>query len=122
MAKKITGMGGKLSQLSGIRPPSEEQEPEKTQPEVTSPSAAAPQPEDKLVTVNLKIRKSQKEWLAAIAAQVRDNNLDPVPPGDRTYPQHLIGVAIDLLAHADVDWSEVKNIAQLRKRLNLLDL
>ena len=42
--------------------------------------------------------------------------------GDRTYPKHLIGVAIDLLAHADVDWSRVKNIAELREQLNLLDL
>ncbi len=122
MTKKIIGMGGKLSQLSGIRSPSAQQEPEKTQTKVTFPSAAAPQPEDKLVTINLKIRKSQKEWLAAIAVQVRENNQEPVPPGDRTYPQHLIGVAIDLLTHADVDWSQVKNIAQLRKQLNILDL
>jgi len=122
MAKKITGMGSKLSQLSGIRAPSEPLEPGKTQPKVTPQSIPAPQEKDKLVAVNLKIRKSQKEWLAAKASQVRDNNLEPVPPGDRTYPQHLIGVAIDLLADADVDWSRVRNIAELREELNLLDL
>jgi len=38
------------------------------------------------------------------------------------YPQHLMGVAISLLQQADVDWSQIKNVEQLRIQLNLLDL
>ena len=72
-----------------------------------------------LVTVNIKIRKSQKEWLADTASTVRDNNTEPVPPSERVYPQHLIGVAIDLLQNVDVDWNKVKNVEQLREHLNL---
>ncbi len=77
------------------------------------------QKQDKPVTVNIKIRKDQKDWLADTASQVRENNLEPVPPAERVYPQHLIGVAIDLLEAAGVDWGEVKNVEQLREYLNL---
>jgi hypothetical protein len=77
------------------------------------------QKQDKLVAVNIKIRKNQKDWLADTASQVRENNLEPVPPAERVYPQHLIGVAIDLLEAAGVDWGEVKNVEQLREYLNL---
>ena len=73
----------------------------------------------KLVTVNIKITKSQKDWLAETATEVRDNNTEPVPPAERVYPQHLIGVAIDLLNSAEVDWSEVKNVDDLREQLNI---
>jgi hypothetical protein len=75
--------------------------------------------EEKLVTVNIKITKSQKDWLADTASQVRENNMEPVPPAERVYPQHLIGVAIDLLRSADVDWNLVQNIEELREQLNL---
>ncbi len=74
---------------------------------------------DKLVTINIKIKKSQKDWLADKASQVRDNNDEPVRPNERVYPQHLIGVAIDLLKLQDMDWSEIKNEQQLRELLNL---
>ena len=77
------------------------------------------QKQDKPVTVNIKIRKDQKDWLADTASQVRENNLEPVPPAERVYPQHLIGVALDLLEAAGVDWGEVKNVEQLREYLNL---
>ena len=77
------------------------------------------QKKEQVVTVNIKIKKSQKEWLADTASQVRDNNTEPVPPPERVYPQHLIGVAIDLLQYMDVDWNEVKNVEELRKHLNL---
>jgi hypothetical protein len=50
---------------------------------------------------------------------VRENNLEPVPPSERVFPQHLIGVAIDLLSKTDVDWSQVRNVEELRKWLNL---
>ena len=74
---------------------------------------------EQLVTVNIKIKKNQKEWLADTASTVRDNNTEPVPPAERVYPQHLIGVAIDLLQNVDVDWAEVKNVEELREHLNL---
>jgi hypothetical protein len=77
------------------------------------------QKQDKPVTVNIKIRKDQKDWLADTASQVRENNLEPVPPAERVYPQHLIGVAIDLLQNMNVDWGEIKNVEQLREYLNL---
>ncbi|MBE9168651.1 hypothetical protein IQ238_14440 [Pleurocapsales cyanobacterium LEGE 06147] len=75
--------------------------------------------QEKLVKVNINIRKDQKDWLAETASQVRENNLNPVPPSERVYPQHLIGVAIDLLQAAGVDWGEVRNVEELRERLNL---
>ncbi len=72
-----------------------------------------------LVTVNIKIRKDQKAWLTDTASTVRDNNTEPVPPAERVYPQHLIGVAIDFLEAAGVDWGEVRNVEELREQLNL---
>jgi hypothetical protein len=78
---------------------------------------------EKLVAVNFKITtRNQQEWLADTARLVRDNNAQAVPPAERVYPQHLMGVAISLLQQADVDWSQIKNVEQLRKQLNLLDL
>jgi len=74
---------------------------------------------DRFSAINIKITKNQKEWLAQKASLVRDNNLDPVPPGNRVYPQHLIGIAIELLQSSRVDWSQVKNIEDLRNQLNL---
>ncbi len=75
--------------------------------------------QEKLVTVNIKITATQHEWLNDTARQVRDNNVEPVPSGDRVYPQHLIGAAIELLRSTDVDWSQVRNVEELRKQLNL---
>jgi hypothetical protein len=77
------------------------------------------QAKEQLVTVNIKIRKDQKEWLTDTASTVRDNNTDPVAPSERVYPQHLIGVAIDFLEAAGIDWGEVRNVEELRKQLNL---
>lgn len=74
---------------------------------------------DPLVTVNIKILKSQQDWLADTAFQVRQNNEAPVPASDRVYPQHLIQTAIDLLKSSDVDWGQVKNIEDLRQVLKL---
>jgi hypothetical protein len=71
------------------------------------------------VTINIKIAREQQDWLADTARQVRDNNAEPVAAGDRCYPQHLIQAAIDLLASAPVDWSEVRNVKDLRNQLNL---
>ncbi len=40
------------------------------------------------------------------------------PSKERVYPQHLIGTAIELLRAQDVDWSQVKNVEDLREQLN----
>jgi hypothetical protein len=74
---------------------------------------------EKTVTVNIKITKGQKDWLAETASFVRENNTEPVPPSERVYPQHLIGVAIELLRSADVDWNLVQNVEDLRRILSL---
>ena len=120
--------GMKLGNFSGIKKPQPEPTPE---PEV-KPTEVKPakKPKSKakvlkktsgkkLVTVNIKIRKSQKAWLTDTASTVRENNTEPVPPAERVYPQHLIGVAIDLLQNMEVDWGEVKNVEELREQLNL---
>lgn len=77
------------------------------------------QKQERLVTVNIKIKQSQQDWLADTARQVRQNNTEAVPAGDRVYPQHLIQAAIYLLQSADVDWAEVRNIRELKEQLNL---
>lgn len=136
MNKKKMGGLGKLSQFSGIRRQeevrSQESEVESKLPETNPPPIQNPSPptppseggkskipnEDKLVTVNIKVTKSQRDWLAETASQVRDNNSEPVPSKERVYPQHLIGVAIDLLRSQDLDWTQVKNVGDLREKLN----
>ena len=70
-----------------------------------------------MVNVNIKMSQSQQEWLAATAKMVRRNNFLPVPAKERVYPQHLISLAVELLQSANVDWDEVKTIADLRERL-----
>ena len=135
--KRMKGM--KLGNFSGIKKPQPETKklPEpaaeaKTEPKakkietkpVKKPKSKAKvgkktQAKERLVTVNIKIRKDQKEWLTDTASTVRDNNTEPVPPAERVYPQHLIGVAIDFLEAAGVDWDEVKNVEELREQLNL---
>ncbi len=134
MTKKKMGSMTSLSKLSGIKAKSHESSETVTpEPEVKK-SEDKPVKEDETkakvnkqqkkkqeqpVTVNIKIRKDQKAWLTDTAIQVRENNSEPVPPAERVYPQHLIGVAIDLLQAADVDWDEVRNIEELRKQLRI---
>ena len=127
MNKPKSKMGGigKLSQFSGIKqsPPSVDMEADRVlalDPPVEAATLA--NSKEKLVAVNFKITRNQQEWLADTARLVRDNNAQAVPPAERVYPQHLMGVAISLLQQADVDWSQIKNVEQLRKQLNLLDL
>ncbi|HEY9797672.1 MAG TPA: hypothetical protein V6D30_18710 [Leptolyngbyaceae cyanobacterium] len=127
MTKKKMGSLGKLSQFSGIK--LQEEEPPAPEPTPLPQSAAVEPnvgelppvspPKEKLVTINIKITRVQQEWLTDTARQVRENNLDPVPPAERVFPQHLIGVAVDLLRKAEVDWSQVRNVEELRKWLNL---
>jgi hypothetical protein len=137
MSDRMKGM--KLGNFSGIKkPPIEPTKPSEpaleaqTEPEV-KPTETKPvkttkseakvvnktQAKEQLVTVNIKIRKDQKEWLTDTASTVRDNNTDPVAPSERVYPQHLIGVAIDFLEAAGVDWGEVRNVEELREQLKL---
>ncbi len=125
--KKKMGNLGKLSQFSGIKSPIEEPVQSSAPPEestavshqVEEVHQTSSNPTEKLVTVNIKITRQHHQWLNETAWTVRDNNLEPVPPSDRVFPQHLIGVAIDLLQSSDVDWSQVKSVADLQKQLNL---
>lgn len=122
MTKKKMG-AMKLSQFSGIKvetspeppPPSEPKSELKADKQVAKPETT----KSKLVTINIKVTSHQHEWLNDTARAVRDNNTDPVPPGERVYPQHLIAVAIDLLQNSGVDWSQVKNVEDLKEQLNL---
>lgn len=127
MSGKRMGGLGKLSDFGRSTP---------TTPATSAKEAGSPQPKsetdssppkskepkkkaEKPVTINIKIGRDQQEWLAETARQVRDNNTDPVPAADRCYPQHLIQVAIDLLASSSVDWSEIRTPEDLRKQLNI---
>jgi hypothetical protein len=76
-------------------------------------------PENNQAVINIKITKVQRDWLTQIASQIRDNNENPVPPQDRVFPQHLIGIAIDLLNSHDIDWDKIRNIDDLRRYLDL---
>ncbi|WP_206818272.1 hypothetical protein [Chroococcus sp. FPU101] len=136
--KKLGGLG-KLSQFSGIKatePITDVEIESKKESEVVQeaiPQGSALQRVDdtplthvaispsteKLVSINIKITKAQRDWLGLVASQVRDNNTEPVLPNERVYPQHLIGMAIKLLKAAEVDWSQVRNVEELRKALNL---
>lgn len=78
-----------------------------------------PKKEERLVTVNIKVKESQQDWLADTAKLVRQNNDAPVPASDRVYPQHLIQTAIDFLQSAKVNWEQVRSIEELRQLLNL---
>jgi hypothetical protein len=132
--KRMGGM--KLGNFSGIKKTQAEPAPEvnaesevkptETEPVKTAKSEAKlvrktkiKQKKEQLVTVNIKIRKNQKEWLTDTASTVRDNNTDPVAPSERVYPQHLIGVAIDFLEAAGIDWGEVRNVEELRQFLGI---
>ncbi len=132
VTQKKMGKMTSLSKLSGIKkqPEAVTPEPEVKKSEVTadkqektkakvSKKKTRKKTAQKLVTVNIKIREDQKKWLADTASQVRDNNSSPVPPAERVYPQHLIGVAIDFLEAAGIDWDEVRNVEELREKLNL---
>lgn len=123
---RLGGMG-KLSDFGKASQPktTEQSEPSpitvepKPTSKRTSPRSVKKQRAEKLVTINIKIRDDQRIWLSDMARQVRDNNHEPVPPGERVYPQHLIGVAIQLLQHSEIDWSQVKNVENIQEQLNL---
>jgi hypothetical protein len=104
-------------------PPPAPQAPPEPPPVATSKPTpkrtAKSKPADPLTTVNIKIPRSAQRWLQDTAQQVRENNPDPVPPAQRVYPQHLIQAAIALLQSQDVDWGGVRNVEDLRDRLNL---
>lgn len=125
MTKKI-GTISKLSEFSGIQKTPSETSTEDQNIVTISPIIEESVEEKqipleqtaKLVNVNIKITKAQKDWLNEIAFEIRDNNQNPVPPNERVYPQHLIGVAIDLLKSADIDWTQIKSEKDLRTHFN----
>ena len=128
MTTKGSRMGGlgKLSDFGKTTKPQPEKESEPTEstqrvtePELSAkPNDGQPQPDrEKLVTINIKITRTQQSWLTETARRVRENNDTPVVPSERVFPQHLIGVAIDLLRQSDLDWSTVRNVEELRQQL-----
>lgn len=123
MSGKRMGGLGKLSDFgrSASVPPAKESEPPQVKSETVSAPSKVKEPKklEKPVTINIKIGRDQQEWLAETARQVRDNNTEPVPAADRCYPQHLIQIAIYLLASSSVNWSEIRTPEDLRKQLNL---
>lgn len=102
---------------SATEKPKVETPPPQPEPQLTPQKQA--DDKGKLVPINIKITRRQHEWLNDTAWAVRRNNSERVPPNERVFPQHLIGVAIDLLQASGVDWSQVKNVEELRKVLNL---
>ncbi|MEM9156864.1 MAG: hypothetical protein AAGB13_17825 [Cyanobacteria bacterium P01_F01_bin.33] len=114
MSKSRMGGKLKLSEFGQALPATSNVQPSKTD----TPKTQAESPE-KLATVNIKIRRSQHQWLNEVARAIRDRNDAPVPPNQRVYPQHLIGVAIDLLVNTNIDWEEIYNTDDLADRLNL---
>jgi hypothetical protein len=126
--RKGSRMGGlgKLSDFGKTSKPKQEPEaissPEKVSSSEleVSPSVRQKQPEpEKLVNINVKITRTSQTWLSQTARTVRDNNDTPVAPRLRVFPQHLIGVAIDLLHSTDIDWNTIRNIEDLRQQLKL---
>jgi len=107
---------GKTSQLKTALPSELVSQSEHV---INPPTVKQPAIQDKPVTINIKITRDQQTWLAGIARMVRDNNDAPVAPGDRVFPQHLIGVAIDLLRSNNIDWSQIKDIEDVRQLLKL---
>jgi hypothetical protein len=121
MSTKRMGGMGKLSDFGTTAPAAATPVPmppvPQTEPKKQVKKSAPKQ--ERLVTVNIKVNESQQEWLADTAKQVRRNNDEPVAAIDRVYPQHLIGIAIDLLKDSDVDWDKIQNIQDLKKTLDL---
>ena len=129
MTTKRSRMGGlgKLSDFgkTSLSQPEKESDPTESKQLGRSPDLKASPPDEqqpepeKLVTINIKITRTQQSWLTETARKVRDNNETPVAPSERVFPQHLIGVAIDLLHDSDIDWSTVRNLEDLRQQLRL---
>lgn len=122
--KKGSRMGGlgRLSDFGKTSQPELALSPElSSQPEqvINLPVVKQQAVQDKPVAINIKITRDQQSWLGETAQIVRDNNDTPVAPGDRVFPQHLIGTAIDLLQKSDIDWSQVKNMEEVRQLLRL---
>lgn len=111
MTKKI-GLG-KLSDFGQTKPSTTEPAKEKKTSKRIKRSTV------KMVPVNIKVTDLQRDWLDRTARQIRSNNDSPVKPGERVYPQHLIGIAISLLQNSEVDWNEIRNLDELRDSLHL---
>ncbi len=116
---------GKLSDFGKTSKAKQELEPTSSPEKVdkeeieASPSVGQQLEQEKLVNINVKITRTSQTWLSQTARTVRDNNNAPVAPRLRVFPQHLIGVAIDLLHSTDIDWNTIRNIEDLRQQLKL---
>jgi hypothetical protein len=116
--KRMGGMS-KLSDFGRLQDTVTVEEPVLIETVEKSSAQVASTEKEKSVSVNIKVPIAQQKWLADTAQQVRGNNDAAVAAIDRVFPQHLIQVAIDLLKAQGIDWTEVKNVAELRDSLNI---
>lgn len=93
-----------INYLFGSSTPTEKAEP-KAQTAKTKPTKTK-----QLTNINIKIPSSQRQWLADTARMVRQNNTKPLPPAQRVYPQHLVGIAIQLLQNTPIDIEAAHNL------------
>ncbi|VEP13115.1 hypothetical protein H1P_1830013 [Hyella patelloides LEGE 07179] len=68
-------------------------------------------------TINIKISRQQQQWLTDTAKNIRDSNPQPTTPNERIYPQHLIGIAIELLQNAGINWQQVGSVDDITQGL-----
>lgn len=119
-AVKTTRQVNSKAEPQPVEPPSQSPgKPKQDKAQSNAKAIEAPK-QERLTTVNIKIPRSQHEWLTNTARQVRDNNEEPVAASDRVYPQHLIQIAVEMLKSSGVNWSEVRNADELRHALMLL--
>jgi len=98
-------------------------EAEEARPTKSAKAEAKAPRSDTPKKINIDIGLARHNRLQDVAAQVRANNTDPVPPAQRVYPQHLIQVAVDLLLdELEIDWSEIRNTEDLREQIKGLTL
>lgn len=121
---KMNGMVS-LSQFSAFNSsvPSETEEPTATadapKTKVAKTGSSAKKSKEKPVSMVIELTRDQQQWLSETAQTIRDNNINPVPAGERVFPRHLISVAVDLLHCSDVELDGVLTVEDLRKKLGL---
>ena len=118
----LTDFSGAKAEQPATEPEQEvesrDSQPLRKMPTKRSNKKAKPK-EEPTITVNIKLAESQHDWLTKTARKVRGNNDAPVPARDRVFPQHLIGVAVELLKNSEIDWDSVQNAGDLKKQLKL---
>lgn len=118
-AVKTTRQVNSKAEPQPVEPPSQSPGKPKQDKAQSNAKAIEATKQERLTTVNIKIPRSQHEWLTNTARQVRDNNDEPVAASDRVYPQHLIQIAVEMLKSSQVDWNQIRNAEELKQALML---